>query len=101
MCLCISDKTLSLVGEDSLDKNIVHELLLFLKQVNLVLSTHGVTFWVKDLAETLCHCFRLEFMMASIPELRFVWLWESRSILMNSLSECANIIRSFVRVCIL
>ena len=98
---CISDKTLSLVSEDSLDENIAHELLLFLKQVNSVLSTSRVTCWVKDLAETLCCCFRLEFMMVSIPELRFVQLRESRSISMNSLSECVNIIRSFVRGCIL
>ena len=74
---CISDKTLTLVSEDGLDENIAHELLLFLKQVDSVLSTSRVTCRVKHMAEALCSCFGLEFTMASIPELRFLQLRKS------------------------
>ena len=97
----ISDKTFTLVSENGLHENIAHELLLFLKQVNPVLVTPRVTHWVKHMAEALCGCFGLEFTVVSIPQLRFLQFRKSWSIPTNPLSECANIIRSFVRSCTL
>ena len=73
----ILDKTLTLISEDGLDENIAHKLLLFLKQVDLVLSASRVMCQVKCVAEALCGCFGLEFMMVSIPELRFLQFWKS------------------------
>ena len=63
----ITDKTFALVCECGLHENTAHKLLLFLKQVNLILVASRVTCWVKCVAEALCGCLGLEFMVASIP----------------------------------